>query len=88
MDAHFWDWILWLGSKVLRGQNDVVEEQLDQLHVNVLGPLGAGTVPRSIADAIDRYRQLRRTAERTGGGVVNRRLGGEVLARLRQEDVV
>ena len=27
IDAHFWDWILWLGGKQLRGQADLVDEE-------------------------------------------------------------
>ncbi len=31
IDAHFWDWILWLGGKVLGGQTELVDEELNKL---------------------------------------------------------
>lgn len=88
IDAHFWDWILWLGSKALRGQTDLVDEELEKLYVNLLGPFGANAVPRSIADTVDQYLYLRTAAARTSCVAMNRRLGDEVLGRLRQERLV
>ena len=85
IDAHFWDWILWLASKAQGGRTDVVHEELEKLSVNLLGPLGAAAAPASIADAVDQYLALRTAAERTSGVAINPRLGDEVLARLRQE---
>jgi hypothetical protein len=84
IDAHFWDWILWMGSKALRGENDVVEDELHKLQVNLLGPLGGNRIPQSIASAVEQYLRLRERAEQTSRVRVDRRLGDEVSARLRR----
>jgi hypothetical protein len=88
IDAHFWDWILWLGSKALGGRDDVIDEELEKLAHHLLGPLGADGVPSSIADAVDRYLHLRTAREEATGVPVDRRLGEEVLTRLREEHLV
>lgn len=85
IDSHFWDWILWLGGKALRGQTDLVHVELEKLYGNLLGPLGANRAARSIANAVEQYLELREISERASRVAVSRRLGNEVLARLRQE---
>ncbi|MGZ6557829.1 MAG: nucleotidyltransferase domain-containing protein [Actinomycetota bacterium] len=67
MDAHFWDWVLWLRSKVERGETELVARELQKLHGHILEPLGAGGPPASIAEAIAAYRKGRDRAERRFG---------------------
>jgi hypothetical protein len=88
IDAHFWDWILWLGGKQLRGQADLVDEECQKLYVHLLQPLGASAVARSIASAVEQYLDLRTGAERIAHVPVDRRLGQAVFARLRDEGLV
>jgi hypothetical protein len=87
IDAHFWD-ILWLGGKQLRGQTDLVDEECRKLYLHLLQPLGANSIPRSIASAVEQYLELRMTAERTADLPVDPRLGEAVLSRLRDEGLV
>ena len=59
IDAHFWDWALWLGSKQLASRDDVVAAELGKLHAHLLGPLGVAAVPVSLGQAIAVYRAAR-----------------------------
>ena len=56
IDDHFWDWLLWLGSKQLAGRDDVVITELRKLHAHLLGPLGVMAVPGSLEEALAEYR--------------------------------
>src|SRR5207237_3177845 len=40
IDAHFWDWILWLRGKDAAGKNAVIASELDKLFDHLLAPLG------------------------------------------------
>jgi hypothetical protein len=51
-------------------------------------PLGEDGAPGSVADAVDRYLRRRTFVEQEMGVVVDRRLGDEVLTRLREEHLV
>ncbi|HEY4562487.1 MAG TPA: hypothetical protein VIJ36_05880, partial [Thermoanaerobaculia bacterium] len=53
IDDHFWDWILWLASKL--GRPGLVAEQLRLMHSHLLGPLGLQQPPRTPADALAAY---------------------------------
>jgi hypothetical protein len=64
VDAHFWDWILWLNSKGAAGKDSVVTAELDKLFDHLLAPLGVNRPPSSIAEAITAYRDVRDRAER------------------------
>ena len=84
IDRHFWDWILWLGGKQLRGHDELVREMLGGLMFeHVLGPLGAARPPRSIGEAVALYREARAAAERELGVDVPREPEQAVLPRLR-----
>jgi hypothetical protein len=85
IDAHFWDWILWLGGKVLARRIPLVHDELRKLHGHLLGPLGAPVPPGSLQEAVQQYQGLREIAERTYGATVDRRLAEAVIARLRAE---
>jgi hypothetical protein len=59
IDDHFWDWVLWLGSKQLAGRSDVVTAELRKLHGHLLAPLGVTAAPGSLDEALVRYRTAR-----------------------------
>jgi hypothetical protein len=84
IDRHFWDWALWLRSKEEARKRDVVAAELEKLFGHLLGPLGATTRPRSVAEAVAVYRDARAAAERRFGQEVPRELetavAGSVLA--------
>ena len=72
IDAHFWDWSLWLGAKRLRGRDSLVGAELVNVWHHLLRPLGVGQPPANQHHAITSYRWLRRQHEQ--------RLGVTVLA--------
>jgi hypothetical protein len=39
LDAHFWDWILWLAAKRAGGRDELVRGELKKMHGFLLGPL-------------------------------------------------
>lgn len=88
IDAHFWDWIWWLASKVRKGLDDYLTGELAKLHAHLLGPLGADGPPRSLEEAVQVYVPQREGAEMRLGCRVTRDLGDEVLAGLRRADFV
>lgn len=83
IDDHFWDWIVWLAGKQLKGRHALVEDELAKMHGYLLGPLGVERPPGSIADAIRIYLVAREAREREFGLTVSRRLGEDVLERVR-----
>src|SRR5436190_3349368 len=56
IDAHFWDWALWLRAKEARGKNDLVFAQLLRLHEHLLRPMGVPEPPSSIGEAVASFR--------------------------------
>lgn len=83
LDGHFWDWILWLGGKQLRGRDELVRSMLSGLMFeHLLGPLGVAQPPESIAEAVASYRDARAGREREFDIEVPRRLERAVLPRL------
>lgn len=83
VDHHFWDWTLWLGSKTLRGETQLIEAELQRMSRHLLGPLGSPQVPTSLLEAVRAYRAGRAAAEERLGVSVPPRIGDEVLARMR-----
>jgi hypothetical protein len=81
MDDHFWDWSLWLASKRLAGQADLVVEQLDRMHEHLLAPMGA-PAPASLEEAVRGYTERRAELERRLGVRVPRALEREVRPAL------
>lgn len=61
IDDHFWDWALWLRSKLAR-RDDLVAAELRKLHQHLLGPMGAARAPASLA------KRSPRTARPAEGG--------------------
>jgi hypothetical protein len=82
IDAHFWDWALWLASKDQKGDGGMAQ-QLRLMFDHLLDPLGAIVSPATLAAAVRLYRQLRAGAERRFGLSVQRELETEVAAALR-----
>jgi Nucleotidyltransferase domain len=84
LDAHFWDWILWIAAKDAAGRVDLVQAQLAKLGSYLLEALGAGGPPESVEAAIAAYlRALPGVEERTGRRV-SPRVRLAVLGRLRE----
>ena len=89
IDAHFWDWILWLSAKQLRGNYGLVRFTLDELmYDHLLQPLGVPERPATIADAVETYRAARGERERELAVRVPRAAEEAVLPRLRQAAVL
>jgi hypothetical protein len=82
IDGHFWDWALWLQSKVTAGRHDFVAVELRRLHAHLLGPMGVATAPASLTDAVTAYRAARDTCERRLGSRVSRRAENTVMPVL------
>jgi hypothetical protein len=59
IDAHFWDWTLWLKPKEMAVKDELVAGELKKLHEHLLEPLGAPRAPSSVAEAVEFYRALR-----------------------------
>jgi predicted nucleotidyltransferase len=78
IDAHFWDWILWLSGKHAAAKHDVVGQELQKLFADLLGPLGVTRQPLSLHEAVEVYRVARDKAEARFGCVVPRALEREV----------
>jgi hypothetical protein len=77
IDAHFWDWLLWLGAKRARGREELVREELAKMHGFLLAPLGVRAAPGTLEEAVGLYLPASREAQR--------RLGVDVPGRLRDE---
>ena len=88
IDAHFWDWALWLGGKVLAEKSAVVSEELVKLHRNLLGPLGVTSPPATVEQAVAEYRIARDRLERRWEMSVPTRLGDEVAFALVRHGVM
>jgi hypothetical protein len=88
IDAHFWDWTLWLGSKSLRGERQLVADELAKMHWFLLGPLGVASCPASLNEAVASYRRARAEASETLGAVIDPELGRQVSKALRRHGVL
>jgi hypothetical protein len=82
LDAHFWDWILWLAAKRAGGRDELVRGELKKMHGFLLGPLGVDGAPGTIADAVGAYLSVSGKVERRLGMKVPRALRDEVLSVL------
>ena len=88
IDGHFWDWMLWLGGKALRGEAELVTKELHKMHAFLLGPLGVEPIPAHLQDAVVLYLDARREASQQLGGAVSDELGRQVLQNLRRHRLV
>ncbi|HEY2939720.1 MAG TPA: hypothetical protein VGJ27_07910 [Gaiellaceae bacterium] len=82
IDAHFWDWILWLAAKRAAGRDDLVGQELEKMHGYLLRPLGVEAAPATIEEAVEGYLRALEKAERRFGVTVPRALRDEVLPAL------
>lgn len=82
IDAHFWDWTLWLASKVAKGRDDVVQSELEKMSGHLLRPLGVPEVPTSLLHASDVYLAARGEQERRFGVRAPRGLETQVVRRI------
>jgi predicted nucleotidyltransferase len=82
IDAHFWDWMLWLRGKEVAGKADLVATHLQKVFDHLLAPLGAERPPSSIREALVLYSDARTRAERRFGQRVSRDLEAEVARVL------
>ena len=82
IDAHFWDWTLWLGAKRLRGLDTLVAAELAKMWQHLLNPLGAARPPATQRQAITSYLRLRHQHEQRLRVTVPRDLGDAVIIRL------
>jgi predicted nucleotidyltransferase len=82
IDAHVWDWLVWLLSKQAAGQDELVRGELDKMFVHLLGPMGVAEAPKTIDEAVARYLEARDEQERRFGVRVPRAAGHEVRAAL------
>jgi hypothetical protein len=82
LDAHFWDWILWLAAKGARGRDELVRGELKKMHGFLLGPLGVDAAPATIGEAVGAYLSAADEVERALGMEVPRALRDEVLRVL------
>jgi hypothetical protein len=81
IDDHFWDWALWLGSKQLAGQDDVVTAELRKMHAHLLAPLGVTITPSTLDRAIAKYRAARDFTQRRHAGTKYRGLRKQPCCR-------
>lgn len=77
IDDHFWDWTLWLTSKVHAGRDELVERELLKMHHHLLGPMGEDS-PKTLPDAVSCYLSARRRWSRRLRTKVDDRLGTAV----------
>ena len=84
IDGHFWDWTLWLGSKCLKDDSDMVTKELTKMFDHLLEPLGVSQVPMSIRDAISAYTVARDHHMDELGVKIELNLQSEVLEALRR----
>jgi hypothetical protein len=82
LDAHVWDWLLWLRPKEASGKRDLVAAELEKLSVHLLRPLGIDRVPSSVAEAVELYRPARDVLAARLGCVVPPALEAEVAPAL------
>lgn len=82
IDAHFWDWTLWLASKVHAGKTDMVTAELQKLFDHLLAPLGSRTAPASLAHAIEDYQYLLTERQSRLGAVIDPEPGRQVISKI------
>ncbi|MEX0873913.1 MAG: nucleotidyltransferase domain-containing protein [Actinomycetota bacterium] len=78
IDTHFWDWCLWLTSKVASGKNELVDEELSKMATHILQPMAIDRRPKGLREAVKAYLDARETHETRLGVQVQRELGTEV----------
>jgi hypothetical protein len=82
IDAHLWDWLLWLRPKEASGRLELVAAELEKLFVHLLQPLGVERVPSSVVEAVELYRPPRDALAARLGCVIPLALEAEVAPVL------
>ena len=82
IDAHFWDWALWLRSKQASGKTDLLKHELEKLAAHILSPMDVASRPGSLHQAVVRYIAARDRLEERFNVSVPRSLEREVLPIL------
>jgi hypothetical protein len=59
LDAHFWDWTLWLHGTAAGGKSELISTELEKLSGHLLKPLGVQRTPKTLAEAVTSYRTAR-----------------------------
>lgn len=88
IDGHFWDWTLWLGSKSLRGEAQLVADELTKMHGFLLAPMGVAAAPANLGEAVDSYLNARAQAINSLGVVVDSELGRQVSTALQRHGLL
>jgi predicted nucleotidyltransferase len=88
IDGHFWDWSLWLGGKALRGERELVEDELAKMHSFLLAPLGVVSAPASLDEAVAAYLRTRAQAADALDVLVPPQLGRQVSDALRRHGLI
>jgi hypothetical protein len=84
VNSHFWDWILWIGSKKVRGNPDIVKKELDKMYIHLLKPLGCDKVPDSVEEAVSDFTAAFQRKMRLLHTRVNPALRTEVVRGLQE----
>jgi hypothetical protein len=79
IDAHFWDWTVWLLSTQVKGRTELVATELQKMFNHILHPMGVQAVPVSLEVAAASYLVARARLERDLAVVVPRALEHEVV---------
>jgi hypothetical protein len=79
IDAHFWDWALWLLSKQVKGQRELVANELHKMFKHILHPIGVEVSPANLDAAIASYLVARARFERDLAVMVPRALERETV---------
>lgn len=82
IDGHFWDWSLWLGGKSLRGERELVADELVKMHGFLLAPIGVAATPTTLGEAVAVYLRARASAMNALGAFVDPELGRQVSDAL------
>lgn len=83
IEAHFWDWMLWLRSKEASGKAEVIANELEKLYDHLLAPLGVEHRPSTLPEALDVYRSARERTEQRFGTMVDRKLEAAVASSFK-----
>lgn len=88
IEAHFWDWLLWLGSKQLRGEGELVASELSKMYDLLLEPLGAAHPPATLAEAAGGFLAWRSIEASQGRLPPGSALAEDILPAMRQAGVL
>jgi ribosomal-protein-alanine N-acetyltransferase len=87
IDAHFWDWALWLLAKRVKGKSDLVASELHKMFDHILHPMGVRVPPDSLDAAVASYLRVRAELERNLNVTVPLALQREAVRSLRENGV-